>query len=53
MWGWYDSKKKEWTWGVDIFLVGAVILVVAVVYILVIGRRLIPAAPCAPPIEPP
>ena len=26
-WGWYDSKKKEWTWGVDIFLVGAVMLV--------------------------
>lgn len=26
-WGWYDFKKKEWTWGVDIFLVGAVMLV--------------------------
>ena len=22
-WGWYDFKKREWTWGVDIFLVGA------------------------------
>ena len=26
-WGWYDFKKREWTWGVDIFLVGAVLLV--------------------------
>ena len=25
-WSWYDLKKREWTWGVDIFLVGAVML---------------------------
>ena len=26
-WGWYDFKKREWTWSVDIFLVGALMLV--------------------------
>ena len=27
LWGWYDLKKRAWTWAVDLFLVGAVILV--------------------------
>lgn len=26
-WGWYDIKKRKWTWAVDMFLVGAVMLV--------------------------
>jgi hypothetical protein len=26
-WGWYDLKKRSWTWAVDLFLVGAVMLV--------------------------
>jgi hypothetical protein len=27
LWGWYDMKNREWDWGVDLFLLGAVILV--------------------------
>ena len=27
LWSWYDFKKREWVWGVDLFLVGAVMLV--------------------------
>ncbi|MFL7871788.1 MAG: hypothetical protein ACK2U1_17645 [Anaerolineales bacterium] len=27
LWGWYDLKKRKWVWGVDIFLVVAVLLV--------------------------